>query len=269
VAEPRPLPGRTWRIVGTLLRTSIQAQAQYRVDFLVQLVLAFFWVGWNVAPLMVIFGLREQVAGWRFPEAMLVMSAFLILKALLEGVVMPNVNGLVQHIRTGTFDFILLKPADAQLLVSLQKVLPAKAVDLAAGLLLGAWAARQLDPAPSAGALLAGLAMLGSGALAIYAIWMLIVCSAFWVVKIDNVGYLFSSIFDAARWPISVFRGWIRVVLTYVLPLAVMTTHPAMAVLGKLEPTTALFSVLTSLGLLALSRAVWRWALTHYSSASS
>jgi ABC-type uncharacterized transport system permease subunit len=47
------------------------------------------------------------------------------------------------------------------------------------------------------------------------------------VVKVDNLTYLFSSIYDAARWPASVFRGAVAFLLTFVIPLAVMTTYPA------------------------------------------
>lgn len=257
------------RIALQLARTSVQAQAAYRVDFFIQMILAFFWVGWNVTPVWVIFELRDEVAGWRFEEAMLVMSAFLILKALLEGLVTPNLNALVQHIRTGTFDFVLLKPADAQLLVSTAKLVPAKAVDLAAGLAIAAWSVSRMSPAPGLEQLLAGALMLAAGAVAIYALWMIVICSAFWWVKVDNLNYLFASFFDAARWPISVFRGWVRTILTYVLPVAVMTSFPAMAVMGQLELETAAIAWGTSLAILLLSRVVWRWALTHYASASS
>jgi ABC-2 type transport system permease protein len=257
------------RIASHLLRASIQAQAQYRVDFLIQMVLAIFWVGWNVAPLVLIFQIRPTVGDWSLEQAMLVMSAFLILRALLDGIISPNLVALVDHIRKGTFDFILLKPVDSQLMVSTAKVAPAKLVDLSCGIAIAAWSIARLDPSPGPFEILAGAAMLASGALGIYALWMLIVCSAFWFVKIDNLTFLFSSIFDAARWPISVFRGWIRLVLTFVLPVAVMTSFPAMAVMQKLELKSAAVSWGMTLALLVISRAVWRWSLRHYSSASS
>jgi ABC-2 type transport system permease protein len=257
------------RITSHLLKSSLQAQAQYRVDFLIQMSLAIFWVGWNIAPLLLVFQIRATIGDWQFEEAMLVMSGFLILRALLDGIISPNLTALVDHIRKGTFDFVLLKPVDAQLMVSASKIAPAKLVDLACGVAIAAWSIARIEPSPGPIQIFAGASMLMSGALAIYAIWMLIVCSSFWFVKIDNLSFLFSSIFDAARWPISVFRGWIRVVLTFVLPVAVMTSYPAMAVLNKLDAVHALIAGATTLALLIISRLVWRWSLRHYSSASS
>lgn len=252
-----------------MIRTSIGAQAQYRLDFILQLVMAIFWVGWNVAPVWVIFQIRPNVAGWNRDQAMVVMSCFLMLRALIEGIVSPNLNQVVWQIRGGTFDFVLLKPVDTQLMVSLSKVVPAKVIDFSAGAALAVYALNRIDPAPSPQQLFAAVLMLIGGGITIYAIWLLISCTAFWFVKVDNLAFLFSSVFDAARWPIGMFRGWVRVVLTFVIPVAVMTSYPALAVFGQLDFSLAAIAWATGLTLLIISRQVWRIALRHYSSASS
>src|SRR5689334_24502825 len=57
-----------------------------------------------------------------------------------------------------------------------------------------------------------------------------------------SLSYLFGSLFDAARWPITVFRGALRIVFTFVFPIALLTTYPAMALLGKDRKSTRLNS---------------------------
>lgn len=260
---------RYLKIALHLVRTSVIAQAQYRFDFLLQLAMAGFWVSWNIAPLWIVFEIRPSIAGWNFEEAMIVMSSFLILRALIEGLVSPNLNALVSHIRLGTLDFVLLKPVDAQLLISVSKVVPAKVIDFASGIGIAVWSIARLDSSPSLAETSSGILMLVAGALDIYALWLLISCTAFWFVKVDNLTYLFTSIFDAARWPISMFRGWVRLFLTFVIPIAIMTSYPALAVLGKLTLESALSAWALGLGLLFASRQVWNFALRRYSSASS
>ena len=45
----------------------------------------------------------------------------------------------------------------------------------------------------------------------LYALAILVISAAFYVVRLDNLIYLFNSIFDAGRWPAPVFRGaWRR-----------------------------------------------------------
>ena len=88
-------------------------------------------------------------------------------------------------------------------------------------------------------------------------------------MRLDNLIYLFNSVFDAARWPASVFRGVWRVLFTFVVPLALMTTYPALALLGRLDAATAARALGGALAFVLLARAVWRRSIGHYRSASS
>ena len=81
--------------------------------------------------------------------------------------------------------------------------------------------------------------------------------AAFYVVKIDNLTNLFNSIFDAARWPVQVFRGVMRWVFTFIVPLALMTTYPAEAMLGRLPLPALAWSVVGAGAFGWLSRRVW------------
>ena len=83
--------------------------------------------------------------------------------------------------------------------------------------------------------MLLALVFLALAVLILYSIWILVVSAAFWVVRVDNLSYLFGSLFDVGRWPISVFKGALRIVFTFVIPLALMTTYPALALLGRLD----------------------------------
>jgi ABC-2 type transport system permease protein len=121
------------------------------------------------------------------------------------------------------------------------------------------------QPAPIA----LSLALIGSGALVLYSVWILVVSAAFWVVRLDNLTYLFNALLDFARWPISIFKGAFRVVFTFVIPLALMTTYPAEALLGRIEARTAALSIAGALGFALASRLLWTRAIGRYTSASS
>ena len=113
------------------------------------------------------------------------------------------------------------------------------------------------------------LVLLGCAAVILYSLWILVVAAAFVVVKIDNLSFLFISIYDAARWPADVFRGVLRFVFTFLVPLAVMTTFPAEALLGRLAPGRAGAIALGALLFAACARVVWLRSIARYTSASS
>ena len=276
-----PPPARTWwtvarrygRLLGVQLRTATIGAMQYRTDFLVRGLIALLWLGVALAPLLVVFGARRQVAGWSFAEALVVVAWFTLLKAILEGAISPSLTAVVEHVRHGTLDFVLLKPADAQFLVSTAKFEPWRAIDLAGALVIFGYAFHLLGRWPGPAQIGLGLAFLVLATITLYSIWILVVSAAFWVVKVDNLSYLFGSLFDAGRWPIDVFRGVFRGALrfafTFVFPLALMTTYPAQALLGTLATRTALLAMAGGLLFSAVARRVWKQALARYTSASS
>ena len=73
----------------------------------------------------------------------------------------------------------------------------------------------------------------------------------------------------AAELKSTVFKGAFSILFTFVIPLALMTTFPAQALLGTLAPGTAIAAVVASLLAAIGARRVWLRALAHYTSASS
>lgn len=267
-ARPRRR-GRYLRLLAVQLRASMVQALRYRLDFVLEGLTSLYWLGWNLLPLLVLYADRGEVAGWDRPSALIVIGWFAVLRGVLEGAINPSLTALVERLRTGSFDYVLLKPADAQFLVSTARFVPWRALDVLGGLALIGWALVQLGRAPAPLDVAAALALLGAAVGTMYGLWLLIACAAFWVVRLDNLAYLLSAVFDAARWPVHVFRGAWRIVFTFVIPLALMTTYPAMALLGTLSATTAVGALAGAAAMLAAARACWRTALRGYTSASS
>jgi len=260
---------RYLRLLAVQLRASTALALQYRLEFLGQGALALFWAATALVPLLVVYTGRDGVAGWSFEEALVVMGWFTLMKGVLEGAVNPSLASVVEHIRKGTLDFVLLKPADAQFLVSTARFLPWRVVDLLAGLAIFAVAFHRMGRWPAPGAVLAALSLLACATLVLYSLWILVISAAFFVVKVDNLSYLFSSIYDAARWPVDVFRGLLRVLFTFVIPLALLTSYPALALLGKLQLAVAAQALVGSLLFAVAARLVWTRSIRRYTSASS
>jgi ABC-2 type transport system permease protein len=260
---------RYLRLAAVQARISAAAGMAYRSDFLIEGVMTVAWAALTLLPLAVLYDGRDSVAGWDVSSALIVMAYFMAVKAVLEGVISPSLIDLVEKIRSGAFDYVLLKPIDAQALISASRFEPWKIIDIAGAIALAAYAfyRRGEPPAPADVAL--GIVLFFAGVLAMYAIWVIFASASFWVVRLDNLTFLIGAIFDTARWPVHVFRGIWRTIFTFVFPIAVMTTYPAMALLGRLDAQTALATLGGSALLLVISRLVWRFAIRSYTSASS
>ncbi|WP_224372583.1 ABC transporter permease [Hyalangium versicolor] len=256
-------------LLGVQLRSASLLALQYRGDFLVEGIISVFWTFTAMAPLFVVYGGRDAIAGWSFAESLLVVGWFTLLQGVLEGAITPSLNSVVDHIRKGTLDFVLLKPADAQFLVSTTGFEPWRATNVLTGIIIFVYAFHLLGRGPSIPGLFAAMLLLVTSTLLLYSMWILTVSAAFFVVKVDNLTYFFQSIFDAARWPSAVFKGALAFVFTFIIPLALMTTFPAEAMLGRLPLRALVTAVVGSMLFAFVSRRVWLRSIGHYTSASS
>lgn len=258
---------RTLAAVGALLRASLMTGMQYRSDFLFDSLTGLLRTAATAAPLLLVYEHTDAVMGWSLLDATLVMAFFLVFKALVSGVIEPNLGVVVEGVREGHLDLVLMKPVDAQLLVSLRTIEPARMWDLLAGVALCAWALAVRPP--GAGDAVVAMVLLTAGLASMYSLWLLAICTSFFFVRVDNLRFLLGAITDAGRWPISVFGGWLRWVLTFVIPVAIITSFPAMALRGTWDLSLVVTGVLTAAVFVVGSRLVWLRSLASYTSASS
>jgi ABC-2 type transport system permease protein len=176
----------------------------------------------------------------------------------------------MEGIRLGTFDYLLTKPADAQLLASARVFAPAALTDLVVGVGIVIFGVTRIGLVVDGVSVVLFLVTLASGFAIVYSFLLLLSTMAFWFVKLDNILVIFQALFgNAGRWPVTIFPGWMRPVLTFVVPIAFAVTVPAQALVGQLSWTGALLSVVVAVLFLAGSRVFWLVALRHYTGASA
>jgi ABC-2 type transport system permease protein len=80
---------------------------------------------------------------------------------------------------------------------------------------------------------------------------------------------ILQALMDTGRYPATVYPAWLRLIVTFIMPIAVATTVPLQALRGDLSG----WQVLLFLGVGAVSmlvaRLVWRAGIQRYSGASS
>ncbi len=273
------MAGRSVRRYGRVLRVflgaTLSAGLEYRLNFLGALLVS---LGDSAVALLGLALLYSRpgasgpggsgVGGWSYPQALLVVAFFMLTQGFISVALQPNLSKVAESIRTGTLDFTLLKPIDAQWSVSTRSLNLLRLGDVLVGLVILGYALPRLDHVPAGGLLLAALLYL-CALVTVYSVWFMLATTAFWFVKTDNVTELFNGVFGAGRFPVTSFPAPVRLALTFVLPVAFITTVPAQAITGTLTPGLGLLAPLLAVWLFVVSRLFWRRALASYTSASS
>ncbi|MCB2147745.1 MAG: ABC-2 family transporter protein [Deltaproteobacteria bacterium] len=260
---------RYLRLLSIFYRNSLYTEMEYRANFIANFFMSAFWLAFAILGLHVFFYHRDQIGAWGYYEAMLVVGFYSLFNGLIEALLQPNLSRVIEQIRMGTFDFVLIKPVNSQFMASLRHLSIWKLADVAMGLGICVYAMVRLGLVPSMGDLIAGAGFVLCGAVILYSIWLMMVTSAFWFVRIDNISELFTAIYETGRFPVSVYPSWMRGVLTFVVPIAFITTFPAAALLGRAKVPLLWVALLLAAGLFCGCVCFWRYAVKRYSSASS
>ena len=108
-----------------------------------------------------------------------------------------------------------------------------------------------------------------SGAIIIYSLWIVLIALTFWFTKFDNNVTILQALLDAGRYPVTVYPVWLRILVTFIIPIAVATTVPLQGLRGDLSLDRVLmFAAIGAASFLVASQ-VWKRGLKQYSGASS
>ncbi len=257
------------RLLFVFIRTSILAELAYRSNFFLQLFESLLDLGAALTGLAVIFSHTDNLGGWRPDEVVALLGVFFLVGGTIRLLVQPSMEGLIESVREGTLDFTLTKPEDAQFLVSIQKVEIWKLTDIALGVGVLAVALVRLGTRVSLWRAVGfGVTFLAGGVI-VYSFWLILATLCFWFVRVENILVIFQSMYEAGRWPVSIYPRWLRFSLTFLVPVAFAVTVPAQALAGRLSWQILLGAWALAAALFTISRAVWRAGIRRYSGASA
>lgn len=258
-----------FRLIAEFFRVNVLGELAYRVNFLVQLFQSLLELAIALAGLAVIFSFTDNLGGWRPDEVLALVGVYFLVGGIIGLVIQPGMEQLIESVRNGTLDFMLTKPEDAQLVISIRRMEIWKLIDIVLGLIVLGIALGRLGE--RVGGWEAGMfiAMLLSGGLIIYSFWLILATLSFWFVRVENILVIFQSMYEAGRWPISLYPGWLRYGLTFAVPVAFATTVPTEALTSRLNWETLVGAVTLAAFLLLVSRAFWLLGLRHYSGTSA
>ncbi len=260
---------QTLRLIGAFFKINIQMALAYRTDTLVNIGMSLLTLAWEIGALYIIFSNTQQLGGWGLGEIVALLGVFHLVNAMMQILIWPNTERFNTAIRDGSFDYTLLQPASSMFLVTFSRMIIWRAWDLVLGVVLLVVGTRMSGAAVSGINLASFLLLAASGSLILYSLWIVLIGATFWFTKFDNNVTILQALLDTGRYPATIYPPWLRIIVTFVVPIAVATTVPMQALRGDLTVwEVGLFFLIGVAAFLAAS-AFWKAGVRRYSGASS
>ncbi len=258
-----------FRLGWAYFRVGALNELQYRANFFIEVFQSFLALGTGFVGLALVFNHTDSLSGWSRSELLAVMGIHILMGGLIKITIQPNMERLMGDVQQGTLDYTLTRPADSQILVSVREVRIWQTVDFLMGLIVLVVALVQIQARIGLWQAIGFGIALSMGGVMIYCFWLMLTTGAFWVVRMDQIVELFQGVYQAGRWPVSIYPPWLRVGLTFLIPVAFAVTVPAEALTGRLTWQTMLVAVALTAFLFVLARWVWKTGLRNYTGASA
>ena len=257
------------KLLSAFLKVNIQMSLAYRADTVVNILLNLMWLGWELLSLSIIFNNTETIGGWDFGQLIALLGVFRLVHTLMIALIWPNTEKFNQSIRDGSMDYTLLQPINSMFLVTFSRITVWRAWDLILAIILIVVGVNQSGDTATLLDILTFILLTISGAIIIYSLWIVLIALTFWFTKFDNNVTIMQALLDAGRYPVGVYPVWLRIIVTFIIPIAVATTIPLQALRGDLDlPRIGLF-FLVGIVIFWVATRVWKSGLKRYSGASS
>lgn len=170
-------------------------------------------------------------------------------------------------ILSGDFDLTLVKPANA-LFISLLG--GADIIDFITipPLIIATWYVGSLLH-PSVLSTLYFVLLLINGLLVATAFHIAVLAMGIITLEIDHTIMIYRDLTSFGRFPVDIYKQPIQGLLTYLIPVGIMITFPAKALMGLVNGGGVLVSLAIGTAAVFLSIRYWNFALKKYASASS
>jgi ABC-2 type transport system permease protein len=259
----------TLKLLSSFLKVNIQMSLAYRADTVVNILLNLMWLGWELLSLNIIFSNTTTLGGWGLGELIALLGVFRLVNTLMVALIWPNTEKFNQSIRDGSMDYTILQPVNNMFLVTFSRIIVWRIWDLVLAIVLIVVGINMAGDIITPFTILTFILLTISGSMIIYSLWIVLIALTFWFTKFDNNVTILQALLDSGRYPATVYPAWLRIIVTFIIPIAVATTVPLQALRGDLGPSQIFLFIVISIVSFWVASKVWKAGLKRYSGASS
>jgi ABC-2 type transport system permease protein len=259
-----------WDLYVNYWRLFLKLLAQYRADVAIMIGAAAVQEGATLLFISIIFSNIRQLRGWTFAEVLMIWGLMTITLGLWN-VTLDVPHQVHWYIRSGELDYLLVRPPGILFQIAGTSGLnPTSIGRVAVGIVALMTAMREQRVAVEWWWALYLPAVVVSGMLLIFGLYLLLACLSFWFTNVQSLLTTFAWTAQFGRFPITIFGPVLQFLFTWIIPFAMLGFYPVAFLLrGDAYRLYGLLALVMGWIFLGLALALWRVAIRHYQSTGS
>jgi len=264
---------RYGRILLRFWKNSLIREMSFRGHFIVNVASEILWIVMLLVFIKVIFTKTLDVRGWSEGQYIFLMGTHMLVTSLFEALFFGNCWRVSELIRSGDLDFVLVRPASPQFLLSFERIDFSPLASVPVSIALCVYATRMIDAQIIAAQIALFCMLIVGGVIILYSLLFMFAITSVWLIRQTGIDHLWFYTVSIARYPAEIYRkfagGALWFGLVFVLPVLMVSNLPANVMVRTFEPFMVVYVMVSGIVLLGVCTVVFRLALRWYRSASS
>ncbi len=257
------------RLFAYFVAFSFSRSFEFRFDFYMRIIMDVVYYAVAIGFFKILYLHTPMLGGWTESQTMIFVAAYCIVDAINMTLFSNNMWFFPMLVNRGDLDYYLVRPVSSLFFVSLRDFAANSFVNLLITFGILAWALHQYPtPVPPLKVALFLLLIL-NGSFLFYCMNLLANIPVFFTHSSSGFGHMIWSLSKLGERPDRIFRGWVRRVVTLILPFSLIASFPTRLLIEELDWGILLHITLVTALFFGIVLFCWRLALRNYSSASS
>lgn len=245
------------KIYSILLMQDIKSKMHFSVDFLVSIFGIFITNFSGALSLWIIFDKVNLLKGWSYYE-ILFFYGFSILSITPSSLLFDNVWNISRVVHTGDFIKYCFRPVNI-LFYYISEVFNITALgDIIFGAAILIYSIYHLNIKITVLGVVAFIFILICSSLIMSGIFILASSTAFWIYNCHSVLIFVNKFKDFARYPVTIFNGFFKVLISFIIPIAYISYYPSLLFIdGFFSSPLALLTPFVGIVFFLISCKIW------------
>jgi ABC-2 type transport system permease protein len=251
-----------------MFKTSLIADLEYRANYFSRILTDVFWYAAQILTFEVLYQHTNKIGDWDKYQMRVFLGLLFVIDALYMITIHENLENISEKVRKGDLDLLLAKPVNSQFMLTLQKANTAIIGNLVLGLIWLFYALTGLHDFHYL-RLLWMIVLVPCSLCVIYSMRFMFSATAVIFTRSENLQFLWWQVYRLGMRPDSMYNPYIKYIILTILPVGVIISIPARALLNPPNFLYLLWPLILSPILIYGTHRFWNFALKFYSSASS
>lgn len=255
-------------IYRAFIKASAIAEIEFRLNFVMRILNDIIWYVAQIFTFEVLFMHTKMIGSWDVYQTRVFLGVLFIIDALYMIFLQENLDRFSEKVRKGELDLLLTKPINSQFMISFQRV----SVSCLGNLMIATgWFVSSLIH-------LQGISwprtlwiflLIPCGFTILYSLRFCMAALSVILVRADNLQFVWYQLYRLGMRPDSIYLRWLQIIILTILPVGLIASVPARAILDPPELWVYVWSMMAAPLTLWFSSRFWKFALSKYQSASS